>query len=406
MAFDRDELNFLCAHPEAIAEASQHELTRTSMMKDMGVLKKTYGDYARAVVEATLARRSLEAKIGPGEWLADSDSAQQATPGAVARFRAEYLRSLGAARVTDVTCSIGTELLFSQVPAAGSDLDASRVRMAVHNTRGCSQVLGVAQADALQPVWTGTALPNGPAGAGESPSDIVIADPARRNSSGRIARLDEVRPTLPELVERYPRLVVKCAPGIDVKDVSDWAGQVDFISVGGDMKEASVYSAPVVGRPASDIIRRAVVIGDNSGTTSRDIWTSDMPDEGCDVRPVGRFIVEPDAALIRAGLVRHYGHAHGLWQLDSHIAFLSGDTVPPGVRGFEVLEQVPLRQVKAALAARGVGSAEILIRGVDLDPDVLRKKWKLKGKAAVSVIIARIDSEDQRMAFICRPVRG
>ncbi|EUA33916.1 hypothetical protein I552_4697 [Mycobacterium xenopi 3993] len=40
------------------------------------------------------------------------------------------------------------------------------------------------------------------------------------------------------------------------------------------------------------------------------------------------------------GLVRHYGARHGLWQLDPDIAYLSGDRLPPGQRGFEVLEQL------------------------------------------------------------------
>ena len=69
---------------------------------------------------------------------------------------------------------------------------------------------------------------------------------------------------------------------------------------------------------------------------------------------------------MRAGLVRHYGARHGLWQLDPDIAYLSGDRLPPAVRGFEVLEQLAFdeRRLRQALSALDCGALEILVRGV------------------------------------------
>lgn len=382
MAFSPEELDFLFANPAAVAEAESLPLTKKSLLGDVATLRKSHGEYARALAELATARRALQRKLGPGEWFADTDSAQQATPAAVAQFRADYLAQLGVTSVADVTCSVGTELLWAPPVASGSDIDHARLRMARANLQRCGRAPLLARADALHPVWS---------------AEAIIADPARRNSSGRITKMQYLMPPLPELAARYERLAVKCAPGLNINDVAEWAGQVDFVSVDGEMKEACVYSRGLIAGP---LRTRAVVLGERP-----QVWTADLPDD-CDVAGVGQFIIDPDAALIRAGLVRHYAHAHGLWQLDEHLAYLSGDAVPEGVRGFEVLEQVPLRQVKAALAARHVGAAEILVRGVDVDPDVLRKKWKLKGPHSVSVIIARVDSADNRQAFICRPVIG
>ena len=130
-----------------------------------------------------------------------------------------------------------------------------------------------------------------------------------------------------------------------------------------------------------------------------------MPDD-CGAGDAGRFIIDPDGAVVRAGLVRHYAAAHGLRQLDERIAHLTGDAIPPGASGFEVLEQVPLKKVRTRLAARKCASAEILVRGVDANPDALRKQWKLgaakkgggKG-AALGVVVTRIGSSAS--AFIC-----
>jgi hypothetical protein len=119
--------------------------------------------------------------------------------------------------------------------------------------------------------------------------------------------------------------------------------------------------------------------------------------------------VDPHGAVVRAGLVRHYAARHGLWQLDPDIAYLSGDRLPEGVRGFEVLDELGFseKRLRQALAAHDAGAVEILVRGVDIDPDALRKRLKLRGSAAVSVVVTRIGSgtASRATAFICRPSR-
>ena len=81
---------------------------------------------------------------------------------------------------------------------------------------------------------------------------------------------------------------------------------------------------------------------------------TDAEPDDCAVAPAGRWIVDPDGAVVRAGLVRHYAARHGLWQLDPDIAYLSGDRLPDGVRGFEVLEVLGFseKRLRQALSAR------------------------------------------------------
>jgi hypothetical protein len=136
---------------------------------------------------------------------------------------------------------------------------------------------------------------------------------------------------------------------------------------------------------------------------------TDAERDDCPVAPAGRWIVDPDGAVVRAGLVRHYAARHGLWQLDPDIAYLSGDLLPDDVRGFEVLEQLDYseRRLRQALSVRDVGAAEILVRGVNVDPDALRQRLRLRGRQPVSVVITRIGTgaASQATAFICRPSR-
>jgi len=50
---------------------------------------------------------------------------------------------------------------------------------------------------------------------------------------------------------------------------------------------------------------------------------------------------------------------------------------------------------------------EILVRGVDLDPDALRRRLAVRGNRSLTAVITRIGSgaAAQGTAFICRPSR-
>ncbi|EUA13962.1 SAM-dependent methyltransferase domain protein [Mycobacterium xenopi 4042] len=50
---------------------------------------------------------------------------------------------------------------------------------------------------------------------------------------------------------------------------------------------------------------------------------------------------------------------------------------------------------------------EILVRGVDLDPDALRHRLRLRGSRPLSVVVTRIGSRPAgaATAFVCRASR-
>jgi hypothetical protein len=254
--------------------------------------------------------------------------------------------------------------------------------MARHNVAGVE----LCRADALRPVTRDA---------------VVLLDPSRRSGGRRRFDPRDYTPALDDLLDVYRDrdVVVKCAPGIDFDAVAQlgFTGEIEITSLGGSVREACLWSAGLAGAR-----RRATMLD-----TGEDI-TDPEPDD-CVVAPAGRWIVDPDGAVVRAGLVRQYAVRHGLWQLDRDIAYLSGDRLPDGVRGFEVLEELPFgeRRLRQALSARGVGAVEIVVRGVGVDPDRLRPRLRLRGSASASVVIARIGAgaASKATAFICRPSR-
>ena len=365
----------------ALAEMEQFELSTRTRLADIGRARTRFGDHMPALVDTVLLRRKAAAKLpGSGGWLFTDDAMQQATPAAVADHRAQRL--VGRT-VHDVTCSIGAELHALTGVAdrvIGSDIDAVRLAMARHNVPSAALL----RADALRPTTRDT---------------VILADPARRSGGRRTHDPAALMPPLPDLLDAYDGrdIAVKCAPGLDFDNLG-WNGEVEVVSLDGGVKEACLWSA---GLTEAGVTRRASVLrSDGTGWSVTDAEDDIIPEQ-----EPGEWIIDPDGAVVRAGLVRHYAARHGLWQLDPRIAYLTGNSVPEGVRGFRILEQIKYSEklLKQTLSKRDCGVVEILVRGVDVDPAVLRPRLKLKGSVSLSVVSVRIGRSAS--AFICEASR-
>nr|WP_245836703.1 class I SAM-dependent methyltransferase [Mycobacterium bohemicum] len=392
-AFGAGDVAYLrsAAGDAALAAVAELELSDATRIADVAAARSRFGERAAALVETTLLRRRAADKLGGlgnvSSWLFTDEALQQATAAPVALHRARRLAAAGLV-VHDATCSIGTELAAlgrAGVRAVGSDIDPVRLSMARHNLGTAAPLC---RADALHPVTCDAA---------------VLVDPARRQGGRRRFDIDDYRPALGHLVDVYRGrdLIVKCSPGIDFARIRElgFDGEIEITSYRGSVREACLWPA---GWAPAGVRRRASVL-------DRAEQITDAEPDDCPVRPAGRWIVDPDGAVVRAGLVRHYAARHGLWQLDPDIAYLSGDRLPPGVRGFEVLEQLAFdeRRLRQALSALDCGALEILVRGVRVDPDALRRRLRPRGARPLSVVITRIGTgaAGQAAAFVCRPSR-
>ena len=377
--FDPAEVAFLRSTEGRVALelADGLPLSVGTRLADVAAVREIAGGRGAAVVETALLRRRAASKLEhAADWLFTDDALQQATPTAVAAHRAQRLAGRD---VHDVTCSIGAEL-SALAPVVrrliGSDLDPVRLAMAAHNVPHVT----LARADALAPVTRGTA---------------VVADPGRRAGGKRRHDPAALQPPLPALLHTYADrdLAVKCAPGLDFGALA-WSGEVELVSLDGGVREACLWSAGL----SDGVLHRATVL---SATAPG--WTvTDRDPDDAQVRPPGEWIIDPDGAVVRAGLVRHYGARHGLGQLDPRIAYLTGDVAPEGIRAFRVLEHGRYTEssLRQALHRHGAASVEILVRGLDLDPAVLRPRLKIRGgTAALSVILTRIGRTPT--AFVC-----
>lgn len=385
--FTVDDVAFLqsAAGCDAVQVAARLDLSERTRMSDVEHVRRVVGRrYAGAALETAMLRRRAESKLDmPHRWLLTDDALQQATPSVVARHRAQRLAGRD---VHDITCSVGADLIEVSGFAHrtfGSDIDGVRVAMAAHNVAGYPVAL--ARADAMRPVSRGA---------------VLLADPSRRDSAGRRRwRPADFLPSLDDLARACAGrdLVVKAAPGLD-PEVVPWAAEVELVSLDGSVREATLWS-PGLATPG--VSRRASVLSSQgSGETVTDAEPDEAP-----VREVGEWLVDPDGAVVRAGLVRHYATRHGLGQLDPRIAYLTGDSPPPGIRAFRVLDhgRYSEKALRAALRRHDAGAVEILVRGLDVDPAALRGRLRPRGRAALSVVLTRIGRTPT--ALLCRAER-
>ena len=292
--------------------------------------------------------------------------------------------------VVDLGCGIGgdlTALARAGLVAAGVDLDPLRVAMAEANIAALGLEGAVTVADA-------TALPLGGFG-------VATVDPARRDGRGRVFDADAWVPSwdfVAGLLTSRPA-VAKLAPGLP-HDLVPAGVEAEWVSDRGDVKEAVLWS------PHLAVTRRRATVLRAEGLAT--LTDEDDPYDGAErpVRAVGRYLYEPDGAVIRAGLVTAVAGTVDGGLLDEHIAYVTSDAGfrTPFAATYEVVEELPYREkaLRAALRERGVGRLTIKKRGVDVVPEQLRKRLALRGDAEATVVLTRVAGEGT--ALLVRPV--
>ena len=367
---DRRAVAFLASEAGASWVESVGDVSDDDLLPTIERLRRSLSpEFASAVVETARLRVRARAKFaGSGSMLFTADGLEQATSEACARLRAQ--RFEGVPNVADLGCGIGGDAiaLASVADVLALDTDPVLVAMAAHNLDGGGHaVIG----DARRP-------PIVPSGWG------IFLDPARRSQDRRRFDPGDWKPSLDEAVALARVGVmgaIKCAPGLD-HDAIPPDAFVEWVSLGGDLKECVLWFG--TGLDPED--RSAV-----DATTGRRFTA--RPHRRGPIQVVGRWLFEPDPAVIRAGLVANLAESLGLARIDPHIAYLTGpDRVDdPFVTGYPVESVHPFRMkaLRAHLRHLGVGSVTVKKRGSPLRPEEVRAGLDLRGDEHRILVLTR-----------------
>ena len=183
------------------------------------------------------------------------------------------------------------------------------------------------------------------------------------------------------------RAVAKLMPGLAHNAVPEGV-EAEWVSHGGDLVEACLW-----GPPFATAARRATVL-----PSGHSLVHAGTP---AGVGEPGAYLWEPDDAVIRAGVVGELAAQLDGWLPDPHIAYISTDTEheSPLGRRFRVIEELPFREkpLRAALVERGIGTLTIKKRGVDIVPEVLVKRMRLRGPRPATIVMTRVDGEGRAL---------
>ncbi|MCB0002535.1 MAG: hypothetical protein KDH86_08285, partial [Anaerolineae bacterium] len=214
----------------------------------------------------------------------------------------------------------------------------------------------------------------------------AIIDPSRRANDRRIFDLEAMDPPLSQilpLVDHLDAVAVKTLPGIADADIPPDA-EVEFISERGQMKETLLR----FGRLKTGAARRATLLPGPHHLDSN-AAVDDLPA----TEPLA-WLLEPDAAVIRATLVQHLATALGARQIDPSIAYLTADRRidTPFARCWHVIRHgsFNLKTLNRWLREIGAGNAVVKKRGSPIDPDEFRRRLKTTpGGQPVTVFLTR-----------------
>ncbi|MEU8673912.1 class I SAM-dependent methyltransferase [Streptomyces sp. NPDC048560] len=332
-----------------------------------------------ALGQARLRQRAV-AKFGAEDayrMFFTPNGVEQATRTSVATHRAQRFAGLGVRRVADLCCGIGGDaiaLARAGIAVLAVDRDPLTAEVARANAAalGLEALIEVRCADVTE--------------IDTAPYDAVFVDPARRGGRGRIFDPEAYSPPLSWATAaalKAPRAALKIAPGVPHEAIGPQA-EAEWISDGGDVKEAVLW----YGEGFAPGSFRATLLP--SGAT----LTAPAPLPAPPVGPVGRYLYEPDGAVIRAHLVADVvDRCHGRL-FDEMIAYVTSDELydSPYTTAYEITDQLPfnMKRLKALLREREVGVLTVKKRGSAVEPEELRRRMRLQGPNAATVFLTRV----------------
>ncbi|MFF3414180.1 methyltransferase domain-containing protein [Streptomyces sp. NPDC002698] len=357
------------------------EVRATEPAQELAVATRLRRDHPAELVSAALGQARLRqraaAKFGAedaGRMFFTPNGVEQSTRTTVAVHRAERLRALGVRSVADLCCGIGGDAIALaragiRVLAVDRDPLTAAAARANADALGLTDLIEVRETDVTQ-VDTAS-------------YDAVFVDPARRGGRGRIFDPEAYSPPLSWAVAaalRAPVAALKIAPGIPHEAVPAEA-EAEWISDGGDVKEAVLWFGTEPG-----LVRATLLPG------PRELRGRGLPDPA--VRTVGRYLYEPDGAVIRAHLVAEVAEDLDGGLVDETIAYVTADELRPTpyASAYEITDRLPfnVKKLKALLRERGVGVLTVKKRGSAVEPEELRRKVKPQGPHSATVFLTRV----------------
>ncbi len=245
------------------------------------------------------------------------------------------------------------------------------------------------------------------------PADCLYLDPSRRDSLGRrVVSLADCTPDIVGCKETLLALarkavMVKLSPMLDIRDTLarlPETAAVHAVSVDGECRELLF----VLSRKHVNPQQRPFVAADiRNGSTATFRFT---PQEEMEARPLwadstGKYLYEPNAALMKAGAFRSVAVRFGLHKLNPNSHLYTSDHLLPDFPGrvFEVRDAFTFGKKQCAERLKGITAANVAVRNFPLTAPELQKRLSLKD-GGEHYIFGTTFYGGRKMLLCCRKV--
>jgi 16S rRNA G966 N2-methylase RsmD len=230
--------------------------------------------------------------------------------------------------------------------------------------------------------------------------DLIYLDPARRGQANeKLYRLADCEPDIVSnwqlLRSKGKKILCKISPMTDIKmalqEIPDFQ-QVWVVSVKNEVKEVLMLCQ----NDWQGEERQIHAVDLSAGTNRSFSFTyAEEATAKYQISSVRKFLIEPLAAILKAGAFRTFAQRYNLEKLHNNSHLYTTDILIKNLpaRIFEVVELIenPKKEIPKIFSS---GKANVLTRNYSLTPEALKKKYKLIDGGEAFLIGTKIMSGD------------
>lgn len=316
--------------------------------------------------------------LTPDWWYPVRLSCEQCSSEATARYKAEIIKPfIGQADATliDLTAGYGVDTFFMSehtqrahyvernaelCAIAQHNFALSRPHIQVHNTIAEEFLSSLPISNSPYPIS----------------NTLIYLDPARRSQSGgKVFRIEDCEPNvieiLPILRKYASAILIKFSPMLDISAAmqslgSEW--DIHVVALHNEVKEVLFITG--------NSTIHAVNISHNQTTRFTLTQAEEKATQNHIANTIGKYLYEPNAAIIKAGAFRLVGERYGIAKLDTNTHLYTSDTLLPDFQG-RVWKVIDTHLAKPSTLDPKL-KYSIISRNYPLSPEQMRKKYKLQ----------------------------
>lgn len=314
----------------------------------------------------------------PDWWYPVRLSCEQCSSEATARYKAEIIKPFlvqADATLIDLTAGYGVDTFFMSEQTqrahyvernaelcaiAQHNFALSRPHIQVHNTTAEEFLSSLPISDTPYPLS----------------NTLIYLDPARRSQSGgKVFRIEDCEPNvieiLPILRKCASTILIKFSPMLDITAAMQTLGSewdIHVVALHNEVKEVLFITG--------NSTIHAVNISHNQATRFTLTQAEEKATQNHIANTIGKYLYEPNAAIIKAGAFRLVGKRYGIAKLDTNTHLYTSDTLLPDFQG-RVWKVIDTHLAKPSTLDPKL-KYSIISRNYPLSPEQIRKKYKLQ----------------------------